>query len=206
MAGMDCLIAEILRKNIETNLGKKTIRQIENRLFEKYGITLTESMNDFSKFDKVLQEFFGSGSKGMIRSMLNNLCKMKKISGKKDVLVTVHNPNLTETILEMLGDSDYRKILDELIGKSRTTYEILDNLDMPKTSAYRKIEMLVNAGLLVENGKVEGDSGRPAVILTTLYRGLDVKIIKNKIKVQILLSRNMLEKSTIIGTMYNLGL
>lgn len=204
MSGMDRLVAEIFRKDIENNLGKKTIRQIEKRLFEKYGITLAESMNDYAKFDVILQEFFGNGSRGMIRSILSNLCKLQKNNNRRDATITLYNPSLTEKILELLGDSDYRKILDMLIDKSMTTYEILDKTDIPQASAYRKIDALVDAGLLIEDQKILRNIGRPAIKLATLYRGLDMNIVKNRITVQVKISRNMLQKSSVFCTLYSL--
>lgn len=204
MGGFDSLLADLLRKDIVSHLGKKTVNKLEKRLFEKYGMTLTETMEDFEKFDDVLSEFFGRGSKGIVRSVLNNFCSLKKNKGKKDSLVTLHDPKMTEMILDMLGDKDYRKILDMLIDKSMTPYEILNKIDVPQASAYRKIEVLVNAGLLVEDEKIQGNSGRPAVKLATLYRGLDMNIVKNKVTVQVKISRDMLQKSSILCTLYSM--
>lgn len=199
------MIADLFRKEIESDLGKRTLKKIEKRLFERYGITLTESMNNFAKFDHILHEHFGRGSKGMIRSILNNLCSLEKNTKKSDSLVTLHDPHITEMILEMLGDRDYRMILDMLIDKSMITYDILDRLDIPQASAYRKIDALVRSGLLVEDGKILlSETGRPAVMLTTLYRGLDVKIVKNKVIARVMISKKMLAKSTILNTVYSL--
>ena len=111
---------------------------------------------------------------------------------------------MTETVLEMLGDKDYRKILDLLIDKSLTPYEILKKIKMPQASAYRKIETLVNVGLLVEDEKISEYVGRPAIKLTTLYRGLDMSIVKNRVTVQVKISKNMLQKSTILSTQYSI--
>ena len=138
----------------------------------------------------------------MLRSVLNDFCSLKN-KGKKDSLVILNNPKMTEMILNMLGDKDYRKILDMLIDKSLTPYEILDKIDIPQASAYRKIDALVNSGLLVEDGKISGEAGRPAIKLATLYRGLDINIVKNKVTVQVKISRNMLQKSTIFSTLYS---
>lgn len=204
MGGLDYLIADLFRSEIEEDLGKRTTKKIEKRLFEKYGITLTQSMNDFAKFDDTLREFFGKGARGMIRSTLRRLCSLDRSKGKKDASVTVHDPNLTETILEMLGDRDYRRILDMLICKTMTSQEILKNLDIPQASAYRKIDALVDAGLLVEDGKIVPESGRPTILLTTVYRGLDMRIEKNQVIVQVMLNKRMLAKSTILSTVYSL--
>ncbi|QLH07134.1 helix-turn-helix transcriptional regulator [Nitrosopumilus ureiphilus] len=110
---------------------------------------------------------------------------------------------MTEIILEMLGDNDYRKMLDMLIDKSMKPQEILNEIDIPQASGYRKIEALVNAGLLVEDEKIQGTSGRPAVKLTTLYRGLNMNVVKNRVTMQVKISRSMLEKSTILSTLYS---
>ena len=194
------LLSDLLRKEIQVFLGKTTINKIEKRLFEKYGITLTESMEDFTKFEEILKEIFGGGGRGMLRSILNNLCNLQKNEGRKDSFVTLHNPKMTEKILGMLGDKDYRKILDLLIDKSLTAYEILDKVEIPQASTYRKIESLMNVGLLVENGRITEKSGRPAARITTIYRGLDMKILKNRITIQVKISKNMLQKSTILST------
>ncbi|MCV0366013.1 MAG: winged helix-turn-helix domain-containing protein [Nitrosopumilus sp.] len=203
MGGLDLLLSDLLRNGIESFLGRKAIDKIEKRLFEKYGLTLRESMEDFEKFNDVLYEIFGAGSKGMIHSVLSNLCNLKKSKGRKDSLVILHNPNLTEKILGILGDRYYRKILDLLIDKSLTAYEILDRVEIPQASAYRKMEVLIESGLLVEDGRVLGNRGRHAIRFTTLYRGLDMSIVKNRITVQIKMNKHMLQKSTILSTQYS---
>lgn len=204
MGGFDYLIANLFREEIESYLGKNVTKKVEKRLYEKYGITITQSMNDFEKFDDILKEIFGGGAKGMIRSILNSLCSFKRNAGKKDSLVTIHDPKITEMVLDMLGDRDYRKILDMLIGKSLIPHEILKRTGIPQASAYRKIDALVRAGLLVEDGKVLlSETGRPAIRLTTLYRGLDMNIVKNRVTVEVKLSKNMLYKSTILCTLYS---
>lgn len=203
MGGFDSLLSDLLRKEIELSLGKKVINKLEKRLFEKYGMTLTESMEDFEKFDDVLREIFGKGSLGMIRSVLDNFCSLRKNKGRKDSLVTLYDPKIIEIILNMLGDKDHRKILDMLIDKSLTPQEIQNRIDIPQASAYRKIEALVNTGLIVEDEKIYGNNGRPAIKFTTLYRGLDMSIVKNRVTVQVKISRDMLQKSTIFCTQYS---
>jgi len=128
MGGFDSLLSDLLRKEIELSLGKKVINKLEKRLFEKYGMTLTESMEDFEKFDDVLREIFGKGALGMIRSVLDNFCSLKRNKGRKDSLVALYDPKIIEIILNMLGDKDYRKILDMLIDKSLTPQEIQNKI------------------------------------------------------------------------------
>lgn len=204
MGGYDYLISELFKKEIESHMSKSIIKKAEKRLFERYGITFAQSMTEFEKLEQVLEEYFGKGAKGMIRSILGNLCILKKSTGRADGVVTLHDPKLTEMVLDMLGDNDYRRMLDMLIGKSMTPFEILKKLSIPQASAYRKIDALQKAGLLVEDGKMHvSESGRMASRLTTLYRGLDVKITKNRVTVEIKLNRAMLAKSNVLCSLYS---
>ena len=55
MPGLDHIIAKSLNNIIKENLGVKTIQKIENRLFEKYGISWNQSLEEFEKLDFVLR-------------------------------------------------------------------------------------------------------------------------------------------------------
>jgi len=66
MPGFDQIIAKSLSGVIEKNLGIKTVQKIERRLFEKYGISWSQSLEEFEKLDFVLKELFGNaGAKGL---------------------------------------------------------------------------------------------------------------------------------------------
>lgn len=66
MPGLDHIISKSLSHIIKENLGVKTIQKIENRLFEKYGISWNQSLEEFEKLDFVLKELFGDvGAKGL---------------------------------------------------------------------------------------------------------------------------------------------
>lgn len=203
MGGSDILLSSILKNEIEKFLSKKVLIKLERRLFEKHNMTLTETMCDFKYLDDVLSEFFGRGSKGIIRSILKNVCKIKTNTRKNDNIIILHDPQITENIVDILGDRDYRNILEQLMDKPLTAYEMLDKISIPMASFYRKIQVLVNMGLLVESEKIQGKSGRPAIKLETLYRGLDFNIVQNKITVKIKISQNMMKKSTVLNSLYN---
>jgi len=49
MSGLDLLLSQSLEKVIRENLGEKASQKIEARLFEKYGISLTQSIEQFQK-------------------------------------------------------------------------------------------------------------------------------------------------------------
>ncbi|WP_225866895.1 hypothetical protein [Nitrosopumilus zosterae] len=62
MSGLDHLLAKSLNEIIEKNLGAKTVKKIDDRLFEKFGLSITQAIEEFDKLDLVLREFFGKGA------------------------------------------------------------------------------------------------------------------------------------------------
>lgn len=78
MPGLDHLISKSLNNIIKENLGVKTIQKIENRLFEKYGISWNQSLEEFEKLDFVLKELFGNiGAKGLEQRFCNAIFDTK---------------------------------------------------------------------------------------------------------------------------------
>src|SRR5690348_1023294 len=78
MSGLDTLISKSLDITIKENLGKKTLQKVEDRLFEKYGINLTQAISDFTKLDTVLREFFGEGAEGLEKQFLENVVTLEE--------------------------------------------------------------------------------------------------------------------------------
>ena len=68
MTEIDTFLASSIEKMIRSNLGDTTYQSIQNRLFEKYGISITQSIKEFPKLDSVLREFFGAGAEGLERN------------------------------------------------------------------------------------------------------------------------------------------
>ena len=64
LAGLDHLFAKALKDVIVDTLGAKTVQKVEDRLFEKYGISLTQGLEEFEKyvFDIVKSIKFRNGS------------------------------------------------------------------------------------------------------------------------------------------------
>ena len=49
MTGVTQLLAKSLEKTMLNNLGETTVRKIQDRLFERYGMSITQSMEEFEK-------------------------------------------------------------------------------------------------------------------------------------------------------------
>lgn len=71
----------------------------------------------------------------------------------------------TGTLLGALEDDDCRAILQATSEQALSTSEICDHCDISTSSAYRKVDMLTEAGLLEESVRV-----RPSQSHTSEYR------------------------------------
>jgi hypothetical protein len=97
MTEIDTFFASSLEKMIRDNLGDTTFHSIQNRLFEKYGVSVTESINDFTKLDSVLREFLVLVQKVLKRNswmefVVSNLNKTKLKIDLRFLILNSVNP------------------------------------------------------------------------------------------------------------------
>lgn len=197
MAGLDRLLAKSLDTTIRENLGDKTIQKIEDRLFEKYGISLTQSIEQFHKLDAVLREFFGAGADGLEQRFLKSVCDLKVTNGESWILI--ENPALTKVILESFGDDDKKKILSALNGESMIISQIIECCNIPQTSGYRKVNALIDAGLLLPAGHISTPDGKKVTKYRSIFDNLKIDIVKNKISVTLRLPKDDVVNSSILA-------
>ena len=103
------LLVASIRKSIEVNLGKSTLFRIEKRLEERYEFDITQSIENFSKFDSVLREFFGAGAIGLKSRFIQYIIN-EKLLRKESYNFGVYEQNLLKEFLESFSDGD-KKIL-----------------------------------------------------------------------------------------------
>ncbi|HYL66572.1 MAG TPA: transcriptional regulator [Nitrosopumilaceae archaeon] len=198
MSGLDSLIARSLDSTIKENLGKKTLQKVEDRLFEKYGINLTQAIGDFTKLDTVLREFFGEGAEGLERQFLENVVTLEQSKTQDINWVAIEDPSLAKLILESFGDEDKKNILNVVLGESRIISEILEIAKIPQTSGYRKVNALIDNGLLAVNGYVTTHDGKKVSKYKSIFENVTINIEKNKVVVKVLLAKESIEKSSVI--------
>ena len=153
MPGIDALIAKQLSDEIKKSLDKKTLRQLERRLFSKYGLSIKQSISDFEKFDVVLKEFLGSQTKEFEKKCINQIYTSDDTKKNKYILIKINNQNLVRTILNCCADDETIKILNQSLKKNLTIHEIITKTKIPKSSVYRKIEKLIRSGILLKTKK-----------------------------------------------------
>ena len=198
MSGLDGLISKSLDFTIKENLGKKTLQKVEDRLFEKYGINLTQAISDFPKLDTVLREFFGEGAEGLERQFLEDIITLEESKTQDPNWVAIEDPSLAKLILESFGDEDKKNILNTVLDESRIISEILEIAQIPQTSGYRKINTLIDNGLLIVQGHVITPDGKKVNKYKSIFENVTINIEKNKVVVKVLLAKESIEKSSII--------
>lgn len=72
--------------------------------------------------------------------------------------VTVSDDEQTDRVLELLSDSNCRQILRATDDEALSAEELSDRCTIPQSTVYRKVERLVDSGLLEEGVRLSTDS------------------------------------------------
>jgi len=198
--GLDNLLVPSLRKSIEENLGKDTLNKIEQRLMERHGLGLVQAIKNFSKFDSVLREFFGAGADGLEQKFLQKIVNIEKSTSSQSNWIQIKDPELSRVFLESFADQDKKSIIGSVMDTSLIIANILETCKIPQTSGYRKINFLINNGLLVANGFELAQDGKKVKKYETIFDNVQVDIIKNNVEVKVQLKKSLLGESSILQT------
>ena len=203
MVGVDNLLLKSVGTVIRDNLSEKTLQKIEDRLFEKYGTTITQSLKDFQKFDTVLREFFGTGADGLERKVFESICTFEKTKEVGQHWITIEDNSLTQVILEAFGDDDKKQILTALTSEPLIISEVLERCNLAQTSGYRKVNSLIDDGMLTIRGQIITDDGKKVNKYASVFENIKIDIVKNKITIKVQLNKESLESSTMIPIILN---
>lgn len=198
MSGLDSLLAKSLTVTIRENLGERTLQKIEQRIFERHGINLTKAVENFTILDGVLREFFGGGAEGLEKQFMKGMIVLEQASNNEKEWITIEDPRLSTVILKALGDDDKNKILNAVIGKSMIISDILFVTQTPQTSGYRKINSLIEDGLLIAEGQETLADGKSVTKYKALFENVQINIVQNKISVKIQVLEKSLKSSSVI--------
>jgi hypothetical protein len=198
--GLDNLLVPSLRKSIEENLGKGTLNKIEDRLMERHGLGLVQAIKNFNKFDSVLREFFGSGADGLEQKFLQKIVEIESPKQSSSNWISIKDSELSQVFLESFADQDKKAILGSVMDDPLIIAKILESCNIPQTSGYRKINFLINNGLLVSNGFELAQDGKKVKKYETIFDNIKVDIIKNNVAVKVQLKKSLLAESSILQT------
>lgn len=181
---MEKTFASIVRKS----LGEKPLQVIKKRLVEKYGISLHQAVSEeYGKLSDILKENFTEGGATNIQNQFHaaiiDLHKKPTTSKPKDTII--EEREVVRKITECVGDKDMMLIMNHVRRTPRLISEILESCKVPRTSVYRKINKLVDSGLLIISGYDLGSDGRRMFRYTTSFDGIAVFIEGGKSKIRI---------------------
>ena len=191
-------MAPTLRKSIEINLGKTTLNKIEQRLMERHGLGIVQAIKDFHKFDGVLREFFGAGADGLETKFLQNIIDLKQQKKSSDNWIIIKDQELAKIFLESFADEDKKSIIGTVLDKSLIIADILDACNVPQTSGYRKINQLIDAGLLISNGYSVATDGKKIKKYESIFDNVKMDIEKNIIVVKVQLKKTSIQDSVVL--------
>jgi len=189
------LIANSLSLSIKDNLDSKIEKKIKLNLFKKYGLSITQAINDFSKVDKSLKEVFKPDPSSFEKKCLMQIVTIKILNNS--YIVTIKEKNLIKDMLKILGDDEFLKIIESTISSSSSVPEIINICKLPKTSGYRKIGYLVRHGLLIERGTELTSKRRSIERLTTVFEKINFELNQNHKFVRFGIPKKTMEKSSI---------
>jgi len=201
MVGFDLLLAKSLNEIVRKNLGNKVVAKIETRLFEKFGVSLTQGIEEFEKMDLVLREFFGKGADGIEKKFFENLIhiKSKKSKGEWHTITDLH---VNAIVLQAFGDPEKKKILESVTNTPKIIADILNDCNLPQTSGYRKINSIINDGLLVQSGQVVKDNKKINKYVC-IFDNLKINIEKGNVVVDVQLTQHEQQNSSILQIVQN---
>ncbi len=198
MAGTEHLFVKSIVEIIKKDLGSKTVQKIENRLFEKYGISLSQSVEEFHSLDLVLREFFGKGADAIERKLFEKIFVIKS-KKSTDPWYSLSDEYVNSIILETYGDNDKRKILESVSETPKIINDILQDCKLPRTSGYRKINNLIDDGLLLKTGHIEVDNKKINEYLC-IFSNLKINIEKSKMTIDVQFTESEQLRSPILQT------
>ena len=196
MAGIDRLIATSLSNVIKKKLDSNELKNIERKLFLEHGMSIKLSIEYFHKFNETLKNISNIDRKKFENECINKIIKIKKID--KGYSVKIIDQKLIDSILELCGDFETRKIIICLFDNDLTIPQILEKSKVPKTSGYRKIENLIINGLILESGKVFSESKRISKY-KCIFDEIKIGMKKNDIMIQGVINKKTFDKSTSIN-------
>jgi hypothetical protein len=109
------LLVSSIQKSIEDNLGKSTLNKIESRLMERYDLNISQSIEEFTKFDSVLREFFGAGAIGLESRFLQDIIKAKSLKKGFENLTTYEQFQAKEFLKSFTDADTFTKLESVLI-------------------------------------------------------------------------------------------
>lgn len=197
MPGIDLFFADSLASTIKKKLDSKTEKKLKTKLFEKYGFSIKQTVENYPKLNKILKEFLESKTSNFEKKCIQQIFSIKKSKNDR-YIITIKDQNLTNSFLQLLGENESRKILNSTLNKSLLISEILSVCKLPNTSGYRKINSLIRKGFLIKTGIALTRKRRALDRYTLFCDKINIDSKQNKFVTKVWVSNSVLQESSIL--------
>jgi hypothetical protein len=102
--------------------------------------------------------------------------------------ITIRDASVARLIFESIGDVDKKKILTSVLDAPRIISEILEIAKIPQTSGYRKVNTLIDSGLLIVQGNATTHDGKKVNKYRSVFENIEIEMEKNSVVIKILLT------------------
>ena len=109
--------------------------------------------------------------------------------------ITLEDSKLVELILRSVGDDGKKEIISAVMNQPRTIAEIVEIIKLPHTSGYRKINSLIDDGILIPLEYTTALDGKRTAKYQTVFETLLIALEKNKVVLSILASQEFIKQS-----------
>jgi len=193
MPGIDRLVSDTVSIRINERLEKNTIKKIERSVFLGNGLSIKLAVENFSLIYDAFKQ--NQIKNSIIKEIFKEIIIAKKVTNT-DYHVKIINKELNSKIFKIISDFESFLIIKSLINNVATTEEIIKITEIPKTSAYRKIQKMIGEGFLIIESR-EKSRTRFSTKLTCLFKEIIIKIKQNQIEITLIIPEKIYKRSSI---------
>ena len=110
--------------------------------------------------------------------------------------IALEDSKLVELILRSVGDEDKKEIINVAMNQPHTIADIVEISKLPHTSGYRKINSLIDDGILIPREYITAHDGKRIAKYQTVFETLLIALEKNKVVLCILASQEFMKQSS----------
>ena len=199
MNPLDKIVAQSVRDILEKDLGRHSYKKIEKEIKDTYGISVSNAVSDFPKFDLVLRKFFGNNAAKMESRIFRKVIVVEK-KGKEEPSILIKDPNTAKMIFEAYGDPIKKIILELLLKQSKSIPEAISQIKLPQASAYRRAKELIQDGLLTMAGHTKATDGRRVTEYATTFNRATFDVHDKGLSVSVKLQNKFLKDSFVFNS------
>ena len=102
MPGVDRFLSESLEIAIKKNLKAEAEYQMKKTMFEKFGISIRQSIEDIEKLHQVRKELLGESDYSQLKKYLGKVCTFRKSDDGKYYIITILDEFLKRKLMPII--------------------------------------------------------------------------------------------------------